>query len=87
MVKDSFVIVDKIGFHARPAAALAKVAATFSSDIKIQFNDKEQSLKSMLAIMALGVKCNDTITITCDGDDAAEALIKIKETLAENKLI
>ncbi|AHK22156.1 HPr family phosphocarrier protein [Candidatus Hepatoplasma crinochetorum] len=80
-------IIDPIGLHARPASIVVQQASKFKSNIKLIANGKEANLKSIMSIMALGVKTNTEITIIADGNDAKEALEKIKKTMQENKLI
>lgn len=80
-------IIDPIGLHARPASIVVQQASKFKANIKLIANGKEANLKSIMSIMALGVKTNTEITIIADGDDAKDALEKIKKTMQENKLI
>lgn len=80
-------IIDPIGLHARPASIVVQQASKFKSNIKLIANGKEANLKSIMSIMALGVKTNTEITIIADGNDEKEALEKIKKTMQENKLI
>lgn len=80
-------IIDPIGLHARPASIVVQQASKFKSNIKLIANGKEANLKSIMSIMALGVKTNTEITIIADGSDEKEALEKIKKTMQENKLI
>lgn len=74
MIREKVIVIDKIGFHARTASLFAKNASTFTSDIKIAFKEKEVNAKSMLKIMTLGVKCNDTIEIIAEGEDEQKAM-------------
>jgi phosphocarrier protein len=83
MVKDTVVVIDKIGFHARTASLFAKKAGEFESTIQVAFNDKTVNGKSMLAIMTLGVKSNTAVEITADGQDEKLAL-KVLVDLIDN---
>lgn len=80
-------IIDPIGLHARPASELTKVASSFTSDIKIIVGSKEGNAKSIMNIMALGIKKDDEIMIEANGSDEEEAIKKIKEELSKSKLI
>ena len=84
MIKEQVVVIDKIGFHARTAALFAKQSALFSSNIKVEFNNKSVNGKSMLSIMTLGVKSNDTIEIITDGEDEQEALTSLIKMIQNN---
>lgn len=80
-------IIDPIGFHARPASELVKISSSFSSNIKIIAKGKEGNAKSIMNIMALGIKQNDEIIIEANGSDAEEAISKIQSELIKLKLI
>jgi phosphocarrier protein HPr len=69
----SLQIKNKAGLHARPAAMFAQKSNTFKSNITIVKDDKTANAKSILNIMALGIKKDDTIVVKIEGPDAAEA--------------
>ena len=73
-----YVIKDELGIHARPAGMLAKTAKNYESEITITKGEKTVGATKLMALMGLGVKCGDTVTITVNGadEDAAEAGIK-----------
>ena len=79
-----YTIKDELGIHARPAGMLAKTAKNFSSEITITKGDKTVACSKLMALMGLGVKCGDTVTITINGDDEDAAEIGMKEFLAAN---
>lgn len=73
----TYTVKDELGIHARPAGLLVKEAAKFSSAVKIAKGEKGADAKKLFALMGLGVKNGDEITVTCEGADedaAAEAL-------------
>lgn len=84
MVKFEYTIKDKLGIHARPAGMLAKTAKAFASEVTIEKDGKSVAANKLMALMGLGVKCGDTITITINGDDEAEAEQTLKEFLEKN---
>ena len=84
MVKDKIILTNETGLHARPASELAKLAGTFKSTIKLYVNDKTIDAKSVLGIMAAGIKCNTEIEIECDGEDEEKALKKKKKGFENN---
>jgi phosphocarrier protein len=84
MIKDTVVVIDKIGFHARTASLFAKKAGEFKSSIQISFNDKTVNGKSMLAIMTLGVKSETAVEITVDGQDEKQALSALVDLIDNN---
>ena len=80
-------IIDPVGLHARPASVTVKTATEFKSEIQIHSKGKSGNLKSIMNVMALGVKQGDEVTITAEGKDAEEALVAIEKTMKKHKLI
>jgi phosphocarrier protein len=79
-----YIITDKIGIHARPAGVLAKTAKNFESTITISSNGKTADATKLMAVMSLGIKNGDEITVTVNGKDETEATKKIEEFLKSN---
>ena len=71
-------IKDELGIHARPAGMLAKTAKALDSEISITKGEKTVGAVKLMALMGLGVKCGDTITVTINGgdEDASEKAMK-----------
>lgn len=65
----TYTITDKLGIHARPAGQLAKAAKALDSTITITKGEKTADAAKLLAVMGLGAKCGDTLTITVSGGD------------------
>lgn len=84
MVKDTIMLKNETGLHARPASELAKLAASFKSKITLNVNGKTIDAKSILAIMAAGIKYNTEIEIECDGEDEEKALSEIIQGFNNN---
>lgn len=79
-------VVDPIGIHARPAAALAEVAGKFKSHIEVISENKKANLKSILNLLGLALKGNSEAVIVIDGDDEAEAMAALKHIIVEKEL-
>ena len=78
MAKFTYVVQDNEGIHARPAGLLVKEAKNFTSKITIKKGEKEVDATRVMAVMALGVKQGETVTVNVDGadEDAAVAAMK-----------
>ncbi|AEC46082.1 HPr family phosphocarrier protein [Mesomycoplasma hyorhinis] len=81
------VVIDKIGFHARPASKIASIASKFKSDIKIISGGKQGNLKSIMNIMALGIKHSAIFQLEIEGEDEKEAKEAIVQAMIDNELI
>ena len=75
-----FKIKNPHGLHARPGACLVAEAKKFESSIKVVNLDgdgKSANAKSLMKVIALGVKQGHQLQFTAEGTDAAEALAAI----------
>ena len=79
-----FTVKEPLGIHARPAGMLTKEAKKYKSTILLKKGDKEVNVLKLMALMGLGVKCGDTVTITVDGEDEETAAAAIETFLKEN---
>ena len=73
MKEFQYVITDPEGIHARPAGLLVKKANEFASNVTIKKGDKSADAKRIFAVMGLGVKKADKITVCVEGEDEAKA--------------
>ncbi|NVK38715.1 MAG: HPr family phosphocarrier protein [Gammaproteobacteria bacterium] len=74
MLENSITIINKLGLHARAAAKLVSTASTYSSKVKISFNDKEVDGKSIMSVMMLAACQGSEITLKVDGHDEEAAM-------------
>jgi len=82
MVKKDFLIVNKLGLHARASALFVKTASRFAADVKLAKEGVEVNGKSIMGIMMLAASKGTTVTLSIDGADEAEALDTIGELIA-----
>ncbi|WP_411677381.1 HPr family phosphocarrier protein [Caproicibacter sp.] len=66
------------GLHARPAGLLARCAQECSCEVLISLRDKTVNAKRLFAVMGLGVRQNDIVTVQVEGDNEAEECEKLK---------
>lgn len=74
----TYVIKDEVGIHARPAGLLVKEAKKYQSTVTIVKDDKSAVATKLMAVMALGVKSGETITVNVEGDDEETAAAEIE---------
>ena len=86
MEKRDFHVTAETGIHARPATILVQTASKFSSDINLVYNEQSVNLKSIMGVMSLGVGQGADVTITAEGDDEADAMKAIEETMTSENL-
>ena len=79
-----FTIRNEHGLHARPGTALVTVIKQFNSDITVTNLDgsgKPANGRSLMKVVALGVKKGHRLRITASGEDAQQALNAIEEAI------
>lgn len=84
MKKFTYTIKDEVGIHARPAGLLAKKAKKFESTVTIEKGGKSVNAAKLIAVMGLGVKCGDMVTVTVDGADEERAAAEMESFFSEN---
>ena len=57
-------IQEAVGIHARPAGLLVKEVKKYQSTVTITKGDKSVNALKLMALMGMGVKCGDTVTVT-----------------------
>nr|WP_042195073.1 dihydroxyacetone kinase phosphoryl donor subunit DhaM [Kibdelosporangium sp. MJ126-NF4]CEL21631.1 Phosphoenolpyruvate-dihydroxyacetone phosphotransferase, subunit DhaM; DHA-specific IIA component / DHA-specific phosphocarrier protein HPr [Kibdelosporangium sp. MJ126-NF4]CTQ92412.1 Phosphoenolpyruvate-dihydroxyacetone phosphotransferase (EC 2.7.1.121), subunit DhaM; DHA-specific IIA component / DHA-specific phosphocarrier protein HPr [Kibdelosporangium sp. MJ126-NF4] len=77
-----FVLTNKVGLHARPAALLARTVAELDAEVTVRFGDKQANAASVLALMGLGAQGGDTVSVTATGPDSAEAVRRVHDLVA-----
>ena len=82
MTSQTVKIMNKIGIHARPASLLVNTAGQFASDIRIQKGYRIAAAKSMINLLALRAKMDDTVTVEADGEDEKEAVQALVELIS-----
>lgn len=83
MEKFEYTIKDEVGIHARPAGVIMKAAKEFSSEINVEKDGKKANLTRIMAVMGMGIKKGDTVTVTADGIDETAAIDRMKKLFEE----
>ena len=81
MISKNLTVVNPSGLHLRPAGVLSQTALKFKSDITIVSGEKKIVAKSVLNVMAAGIKCGTEITLICDGEDEEEAMKTVSQAI------
>jgi multiphosphoryl transfer protein len=71
------------GLHARPAALLARRAKSCGAQISLAAQGRTADARSVVAIMALGVRQGDELTVRAVGHKAAQAVAGVMDALEE----
>ncbi|OON37060.1 bifunctional PTS fructose transporter subunit IIA/HPr protein [Izhakiella australiensis] len=79
-----FIIRNEHGLHARPGTALVSVIKQFNCEVTVTNLDgsgKPANGRSLMKVVALGVKKGHRLRFSASGDDARQALSAIEEAI------
>ena len=74
MKRAEVTIVNRLGLHARPSAALTQLATRFSADIFLSKGSRRVNGKSIMGVIMLAAALGTVIVVEADGEDEDEAL-------------
>lgn len=83
LTERSVQIMNRAGFHARPAAMFVSLASKYDCEITVEKEGMEVNGKSILNVMMLAAEQGSRITIRARGSqacDAVESLAKLVES-------
>ena len=81
MISKTLTVVNPSGLHLRPAGVLSQTAMKFKCDVIIECGEKRIISKSVLNVMAAGIKCGTEINLICDGEDEEAAMKTLTEAI------
>jgi PTS hybrid protein len=73
-----------VGLHARPAALLARSITGLDAEVSVRLGEETADARSVLALMALGARQGDQVEVRAGGEQAAEALQRVKDLVERN---
>jgi phosphocarrier protein len=76
-MRRDFVVINKLGIHARPAAMFVKTVNRFTCSVMVEKDGEQVNGKSIMGLMMLAAGPGSTLTVNCEGDDCQEALAEI----------
>ena len=80
-----YTSTDPVGIHARPAGLLVQAVKALDSKVTLTNKDgKSADGKKLLAVMGLGIKQGDTVTVTVDGGNEDASVEALEKFLKEN---
>jgi phosphocarrier protein len=80
----TYTIKDELGIHARPAGMLVKEGQAYESTITLEAGGKSADVTRLMAIMALGIKKDVTVTVKAEGADEDAAIAGMEAFFKEN---
>ena len=83
MLTKTVVINNPTGLHLRPAGNLCKEAVKYKSKITFNYRNNNTNAKSVLSVLAAGVKQGESIELVIEGDDEEEAMENMVRVIEE----
>jgi phosphocarrier protein HPr len=82
MLKETIIVSNPHGMHARPSAIFAKLVKEFESKVIVINNGAEIEIKGMMSVLTAGLKYQSKIELVCEGKDEIVAMDKLKEAFS-----
>ena len=86
MKEFQYTIKDACGIHARPAGLLVKTVKGFASTATLEKDGKSCDMRKLMALMGMGVKQGDEVTVQVEGPDEDAAFEALEKFFQENLL-
>jgi phosphocarrier protein len=78
MIRETIVISNRLGLHARASAKLTKLAGSFGCEIFLGRNGRRVNAKSIMGVMMLAAGLGSEIEIEVDGPDEHAAMAALR---------
>lgn len=82
MLAATTIVRNGVGLHARPAASLVREAQKYSCRITLEASGKRANGKSVIEILALGVRCGQEVRVCAEGEGEEKAVGGIVSLIA-----
>ena len=82
MIKKPITIQLASGLEPRPVAVLVQVASQYNSKIYVEDGDRKVNAKSIMGMMTLRLSAGESVVVSAEGEDEAEAIENIEKYLS-----
>jgi len=79
MTEKVFIVKNKLGLHARPAALFVQTTNRFRSSVKVSKGEVEVDGKSIMGLMMLAAEEGSKLRIVTNGEDEAAVLESLEK--------
>ena len=83
MQKQTIVISNKLGLHARASAKLTQTAARFPCGVHLSRNGRRVNAKSIMGVMMLAAGIGSSVEIETDGEEEEAAMAALLKLCAD----
>ena len=82
MKRAEVVIVNRLGLHARPSAALTQLATRFAATVWLTKGSRRVNGKSIMGVMMLAAARGTTLVVEAEGEDEEAAVAAVVALIA-----
>lgn len=79
-----YTVKDELGLHARPAGMLVRLVQTLGDRVRITKGDRSVEGTRLLALMGLGIRYRDTVTVEIEGASEETSETALREFFEKN---
>ena len=79
MAEKIFIVKNKLGLHARPAALFVQTTNRFKSSVKVSKGDTEVDGKSIMGLMMLAAEEGAQVRVVATGEDENQVLQALEQ--------
>jgi phosphocarrier protein len=73
VIEREVTVVNSLGMHARPAAQIVRLAATFAATLELECDGQRVNGKSIMGVMMLAAEQGAVVIVRAEGVDAEAA--------------
>ena len=77
-----FLVSNKLGIHARPAAMIVRVTNKFKAEVFVEKDEEQVNGKSIMGLMMLAAAKGTKVKFIATGEDAPEMLAELEALFA-----
>ena len=74
-------VVNKVGIHARPAAAIVQALQDFDAEVFFIKDGQRVNGKSIMGVLMLAAGCGSVLTVEAEGSEAPEAVEAVRNLI------
>src|SRR4051795_11050509 len=82
-IEKEITIINRLGLHARPAAAFVRIASRYRSEVWVEKEGEKINGKSIMGLMMLAAGEGSKLSISCEGPDADKMMEELEELIQQ----
>jgi phosphocarrier protein len=82
-IEKEITIINRLGLHARPAAAFVRIANRYRSEVWVEKEGEKINGKSIMGLMMLAAGEGSKLSISCEGPDADKMMEELEDLIQQ----